>query len=75
MQLNLTIPAPYVTKEEYARMTGESVGAIRGQLDRGYLPEYRHANASKGKGSTRYVDLTKIQVERLREAGLSVLAK
>jgi hypothetical protein len=80
MHVLLAIPAPYVSPSEYAKMTGETEGAIRGQLDKGDIPEYRHANAvsrTKGQGKrvTRYVDLTKITVERLRASGVSVFIK
>lgn len=80
MQVVLSMPTPYVSPAEYARMTGETEAAIRGQLDRGDIPEYRHQNAiarTKGEGKRviRYVDLTKITLERLRAAGVSVLTK
>ena len=70
--------APYVTVSKYAEITGESVHAIRGQLDAGYIPEYRHKNAlakskGSGRGVTRYVDITKITIERLRASGSSIL--
>jgi hypothetical protein len=84
MQVVLSIQAPYLSMQKYADMTGESIGAIRGQLERGDIPSYFHENArsrnkgqgeNKGKGSTRYVDLTKITMERLRASGVSVLTK
>lgn len=80
MHVVLAMPAPYVSPAEYAKMTGETVDAVRGQLEKGDIPEYRHPSAiSRAKGSkkrvTRYVDLTKITVERLRASGVSVLVR
>ncbi len=53
----ILVDTPYCTPEEFARRTGQTVQAIRSQIDRGELPTIQR---SQKRRSRRLVNLAQI---------------
>lgn len=58
-EINLYISEPYLPVEEYARRTGESVDAVRGQIRRGRLP----IREKKNPKDRVYINMTALHIE------------
>ncbi len=54
------IPLAFVTKARFAELTGQAVGIVEAQVDRGLLP-------SKRIGKHRMVNLARLWVDALQE--------
>jgi len=54
------IPLAYVTKQRFSELSGQKIGVVDAQVDRGYLP-------SKVIGKHRMVNLARLWVDALKE--------
>jgi hypothetical protein len=55
------IPLAVVTKQRFAELTGQDIGVVDAQVDRGYLPSIKI-------GKHRMVNLARLWVDSLNQA-------
>lgn len=58
-EIKLYVSEPYLPVEEYARRTGQSVDAVRGQIRRGHLPIRQKTNPK----DRVYINMTALHIE------------
>jgi hypothetical protein len=61
--IKVLVAEPYLPVEEYARRTGESVDAVRGQIRRGRLPIRRKQHVK----DRVYINMTALHIEAAGE--------
>ena len=52
------VPMPYCTKQRFAELSGQDIGIVEAQVDRGYIP-------SRKIGKHRMVNLARMWVDAL----------
>ena len=56
------IPLAYVTKQRFSELSGQKIGIVDAQVDRGYLP-------SRVIGKHRMINLARLWVDALNAGG------
>lgn len=54
------IPLPYITKQRYSELTGQEIGVVNAQVNRGHIP-------SRLIGKHRLVNLARMWIDALSE--------
>ena len=78
MNAVLSIPTPFVSVPEFARLTGQTEATVKTQITKNQLPVYRLPPASDVKDPTKqerskpFIDMAVLQIEAMKRAGLEV---